>query len=624
MQLYAGSTTEFISDAVQHRVAEKLGDAYYEYFRFRASISEFNSWQNSLTALTAQLQYSSLLDHGIILEMQLPLSSARLDALITGHDEEENAHAVIVELKQWTHADALDIDECVLTHLGGRLREVPHPSAQAAHYRQYLEDTNSAFATESAGAVALGACAWLHNLDDQSRESLHDGRYNTSLGEAPLFTGHDAMQFREFLRARLAAGNGMPVLDRVRGGRYAPSRKLMDHASAVIAGERRYTLLDEQIVAYNLILSMARKALRSKAQHAIVAVKGGPGTGKSVLAINVVGQLLKEGRLVHHVTGSKAFTENLRRVLGPRMKPLLQYSNSYVSIDPGTLDVLVMDEAHRIRDRSHSRFTPKAQRSERAQVDELVAAASVSVFFIDDHQVVRPGETGSSAMLREAAIRNDAMYLETDLRTQFRCAGCEDFIDWLDQLLEIRKTGVTRLGKLDGFDFRIFDDPNALDGAIAKVASEGASARLVAGYCWPWSDPHPDGSLVEDVQIGSFRRPWNAKPDAARLQRGIPKSNFWATDPNGIAQVGCVYTAQGFEFDYVGVIFGGDLRYNPMTNAWIGEPSASFDSIVRGRSGARFTDNVKNAYRVLMTRGMRGCFVYFVDDATREYVESHL
>jgi DUF2075 family protein len=85
-----------------------------------------------------------------------------------------------------------------------------------------------------------------------------------------------------------------------------------------------------------------------------------------------------------------------------------------------------------------------------------------------------------------------------------------------------------------------------------------------------------------------------------------------------------VYTAQGFEFDYVGVIFGGDLRYNPMTNAWIGEPSASFDSIVRGRSGARFTDNVKNAYRVLMTRGMRGCFVYFVDDATREYVESHL
>jgi DUF2075 family protein len=355
-----------------------------------------------------------------------------------------------------------------------------------------------------------------------------------------------------------------------------------------------------------------------------VVVKGGPGTGKSVLALNVMAELLREGKNVQHATGSKAFTENLRRILGARARPLLQYFNSYGAADPGVIDVLVCDESHRIRTTSNSQYTPKAKKSDRPQVEELIDSARLSVFFIDDHQAVRPGEIGSSTLIRETAVKYEAVYREVELRTQFRCAGSDAYIDWLDQLLEIRKTGETVLDAAAGFDFRIFDSPAELEAAVREKVAVGISARMAAGFCWKWSEPNDDGTLVSDVVIGDYARPWNAKPDAARLKKGIPKSSFWASDPGGIDQIGCVYTAQGFEFDYIGVIFGRDLVYDPKTEAWLGQPSCSWDHVVKTRSGGRFTDNVKNAYRVLMTRGMRGCYVYFEDAATRAYVESRL
>ena len=623
MQLYAGSTSDFLTDSIQHRMAEKLGDSYYQYYRYRASVSEFNSWQNSLTALTTQLQYAGLRDQGIALELQLPLTSARLDALITGRDGDDRERAVIVELKQWTAAEATEIDDVVLTQLGGQLREVPHPSLQVARYRQQLADTNSAF-HEGTAPIGLDACSWLHNLGDASRDVLRSNLFETAIARAPLFTGHDAERFRDFLQSRVGRGPGMPVLERVVGGRYAPSKKLLEHTARVIAGEPDYTLLDDQIVAFNSIMTIARKGLRTKSGHAVIVIKGGPGTGKSVLALNVMGDLLKEGKSVQHATGSKAFTENLREKLTSRSRPLLQYFNSYGSADPGVIDVLVCDESHRIRKTSNNLYTPKAKKTDRPQIDELIGAARLSVFFIDDHQAVRTDEVGSSSMIREAAVRNGASYRETELHTQFRCAGSERYVDWLDQLLEIRKTGETHLGADSGFDFRVFDSPQGVEAAIRAKAGAGVSARMAAGFCWPWSSPNADGTLVDDVVVGEYRRPWNAKPDAARLKKGIPKASFWASDPGGIDQIGCVYTAQGFEFDYVGVIFGRDLRYDTASGRWIGDPSHSRDHVVKTRSGPRFTDNVRNTYRVLLTRGMQGCYVYFMDEATRAFVLSRL
>jgi DUF2075 family protein len=175
------------------------------------------------------------------------------------------------------------------------------------------------------------------------------------------------------------------------------------------------------------------------------------------------------------------------------------------------------------------------------------------------------------------------------------------------------------------FDFDIVDSPNELDALIRHRISEGHSARLVAGFCWPWSKPLPDGSLIDDVKLPGLELPWNAKPEE-RVAKGIPKSDLWATDPNGKDQVGCIYTAQGFEFDYVGVILGRDLVYRP-EEGWVGQPQFSHDSVVKkGAKGDpdRFAELVKQTYRVLLTRGLKGCYVYFQDNQTREFFMSRI
>jgi len=173
------------------------------------------------------------------------------------------------------------------------------------------------------------------------------------------------------------------------------------------------------------------------------------------------------------------------------------------------------------------------------------------------------------------------------------------------------------------FEFKIIDSPQALEASIREKADQGFTARLAAGFCWPWSDPRPDGTLVEDVVIGEYKRPWNAKSDGGHLATGIPKESLWAYQKGGINQVGCIYTAQGFEFDYVGVIFGVDLVYDASLATWKADLAASADTVVR-RSPDTFLKNVKNTYRVLLSRGLKGCFVHFLDKPTENFFRSRM
>jgi len=137
---------------------------------------------------------------------------------------------------------------------------------------------------------------------------------------------------------------------------------------------------------------------------------------------------------------------------------------------------------------------------------------------------------------------------------------------------------------------------------------------------WPRLEPDARGNLIDDVRAGEWAMPWNAQAGAGRLGRGIPKSDFWASAKEGIDQVGCVYTAQGFEFDCVGVIVGPDLVYRPIDGGWVGQRHESRDRIVsRGVTDAEFAAFVKSTYRVLLTRGLRGCYVYFMDAPTRDF-----
>lgn len=621
MRLYSGTSQQFIKDTIQNQIADKLKAAFFSYFRYNPSQGEMNSWRNSLRAMSQVIQYAGLKDNGVLLEYQLPQSSKRLDCMLTGQDDDLADNAIIVELKQWDKCEPSNGDREVVTWVGGAMRDVLHPSAQVGQYRAYLQDAHTAF-YEGENPVSLSACAYLHNYQYASSDELFSEKFASILFSDPVFTGDKLDELAEFLTCELSHGNGLPILKRVEESKYRPSRKLMLHVSEVIKGKSEYVLLDEQLVVFDKVLAAASNGFHDRRKQVMI-VHGGPGTGKSVIALNLMAELLEGGYNAHYATGSKAFTETLRKIIGTRGEVQFKYFNSYMNAELNDVDVLICDEAHRIRETSNNRFTKKYDRSSLPQIEELIRVSKVAVFFIDDRQIVRPNEIGSAEYIRDYAERMGCEVSEFVLEAQFRCNGSEAFVNWVNNTLRIQDTANVLWTGDEGFDFQIMGSPEALDKAIRAKMDEGDTARLTAGFCWPWSNPNTDGTLVDDVKVDDWASPWNARSNAGRLAKGIPKESHWAHDPNGINQVGCIYTAQGFEFDYVGVIFGLDLTFDLDRSEWKGDKSQSHDTVVK-RSKDQFLDLVKNTYRVLLSRGLKGCYVYFMDKDTERFFRSRI
>jgi len=621
MRLYSGTTATLIGDTTQNRIASKLSDAFFHEFRFKPSPNEVNSWRNSLRAVAQVFEEGDLVHNGVILEYQLPLTSRRLDCLVTGRNDLSRENAVIIELKQWERCEECDASNERATWVGGDIRDVLHPSAQVGQYKTYLEDAHTAFEPDT--GIQLNACSYLHNYAYEPSDVIFAEKFKDLLASFPLFTGDDVDKLIQFLRPHVANGDDGEIVKTIEQSKYKASRRLLDHVSATVKGRSEYVLLDEQLVVYDRVLQAATGVLNTK-KKTIIIVKGGPGTGKSVIAMNLLGDLSGKGLNTHYVTGSKAFTTTVRQIVGNRAAQQIKYFNGYTSAGYNDIDVMVCDEAHRIRESSNNRFTARAKRSRGPQVEELINASKTAVFFIDDDQVVRPGEIGSSAYIRTFAGQHGCHIFEYELEAQFRCAGSDAFVNWINSSLQIKRTANVLWNVDDpAFEFTIFDSPQALETTIREKADQGFTARLTAGFCWKWSDPRPDGTLIDDVVIGDYRRPWNAKSDGGHLAPGIPKESLWAYQKGGINQVGCIYTAQGFEFDYVGVIFGTDLLYDGNSATWKADATASADTVVR-RSQQDFLRNVKNTYRVLLSRGLKGCYVHFLDKATENFFRSRM
>jgi DUF2075 family protein len=620
VRLYSGIAERFVLEVQRNQIAQTLEDAFFDYYRYRPHRSEVVSWRNSLSAMAHALNLGRLKRQGIILEYELPLSSKRLDCLVCGVDKVGESRAVIVELKQWETCASSDIDK-VVVWLGGGKRVVLHPSVQVNQYQQYLEDSHTAF-HEGPSPVGLSSCAYLHNYRFADDDPIRDKKFEEVLTASPIFSAAEADGVAAFLAERVGAGHGLSVLRRIDEGKYRPSRKLMMHVAETVKSKPPWVLIDEQLVVFENVLSAVKKRLKDGRKQ-VILIRGGPGTGKSVIAINLLAELLRKEFACHYATGSKAFTETLWKVVGRGARSMFKYFNSYAHAQPNAIDVLICDESHRIRETSASRFTPQARRTGLPQVRELLEAARITVFFIDDKQVVRPNEIGSTTYIKKEAIALGAELSEFQLEVQFRCAGSAGFVNWINNTLGIERNANVLWDGSENFEFKIFPSPQALEDAIRTRAAEGQTARVSAGFCWKWSEPRADGTLVDDVVIGDYRRPWDAKPGSNNLAPGIPSASLWATEPAGIDQIGCVYNIQGFELDYVGVIWGEDLVYRFDKNEWIGDRTKSADNVVK-RSEAAFVDLVKNTYRVLLSRGMKGCYVHFMDKETEQFVRSRL
>jgi hypothetical protein len=585
----------------------------------RPSPAEQRSWARSIPALARDLMDAGLGEAEVLLEQQLPLTSRRVDAVVAGqHPKTGRPSYVVVELKQWSEAETFEGDPSLVVLDGYGRQPVLHPSAQVAGYCEYLVDFTPALSESDAHVSGI---AYLHNATDHSILSLRDYKSSPT---AQMITGDRRGELIDVLRAAIDPKvSGTAAADLLLNAREAPSRQLLTVAAAEIQEREQFVLLDEQRVAYNLVLHAVEKA-RSSDTKQVVIVSGGPGTGKSVIALSLLGELARQGRTVLHATGSRSFTQTLRKVAGhrsSRTKALFKYFNSFMEAEKNGLDVLILDEAHRIRETSANRWTKAAARTGRPQMEELISAARVPVFLLDEHQTVRPGELGS---IQEITAYAESLGLPVHLirlDDQFRCGGSEAYVDWVLRVLALSPGGPIPWAGDDHFILRTADSPQELEAAMKVEQDRGYTARITAGYCWPWSDPRPDGTLVDDVVIGSWSRPWNLKGD--RAVGGAPPSALWATDPAGFGQVGCVYTAQGFEYDWNGVIIGPDLVWRG--DRWVAQRSGSKDPdfrSVKSVPNEEFDRLIRNVYKVLLTRGVVGTVVYSADEETQAMIHT--
>lgn len=601
------------------RIDAMLAQRYVDRTGHRVSPSEMRSWAGSLPVLADDLHDAGLHDVEVLLEYQLPLTSRRADVVLAGrHPRTGEPSFVVVELKQWSSVEPWPDSPELVTIPGAPGGPRLHPIAQVRRYRDYLTDF---LRISQHHPDAFVGAAYLHNAGIDVANVL--GAYPQD-GQARLFTGAGRAQFMEFLRSRLDPDTpGAPYADRLLASGVAPSRQLLAVVADELAHREQFVLLDEQRVAVDLVLAQVERS-HAGDHKSVVVVSGGPGSGKSVVALSVMGELAARGRTVVHATGSKAFTTTLRKLSGHRNQratSLFKYFNSFMQADRNGLDVLILDEAHRIRRTSENRYTRAEHRTGRPQVDELLAAARVPVFLLDEHQVVRPGEMGTVDGIRKAATGQGLTVHVVTLRDQFRCGGSELYERWVVDLLGLDEHEPWTWSGDGRFTVDVVSTPAELERRLEDCLAQGYNARMTAGYCWPWSDPNRDGTLVPDVQIDGWGRPWNLRGE--RGLPGAPPSSLWASEPEGFHQVGCVYTAQGFEYDWNGVIIGPDFVRRG--NRWLSRREFNRDPDFRSRKNVSdydFDTLVRNVYKVLLTRGMMGTLLYSADPETREFLSA--
>ncbi|WP_261379552.1 DUF2075 domain-containing protein [Rhodococcus rhodochrous] len=581
----------------------------------RASLSEQKSWSRSLPALAQDLVDAGLGDVEMLVEYHLPLTSQRADVVLAGVNPRSGAASyVVVELKQWTAAYRYENNPELVEVPGMPGAPKLHPVAQVRGYCEYISDFARAVSDQP---DAVAGIAYLHNATDP--EAVADLRAYPAGVTGRLFTAADRGDMHDFLRTRLAPSSGRAAADTLMRSAVAPSQQLLKVAASEVRDRPQFHLLGNQQLAVDLVLH-AVESSRAANNKRVIIVTGGPGSGKSVIALSLLGELARRGRTVLHATGSRSFTQTLRKVAGhraPRVQKMFKYFNQFMSAEPNGLDVLILDEAHRIRETSVDRYTRAELRTDRPQVDELIAAARVPVFLLDEHQVVRPGEMGSLEQVQRYATSIGLETQHVHLGEQFRCGGSEEYVLWVKRLLGLTEGGPFEWAPDPQFTVRVADTPEEMEHLLLQQMEQGYSARMTAGYCWPWSNADKDGNLVPDVQIESWARPWNSKSD--RRTGDAPPAPLWATEDGGFGQVGCVYTAQGFEYDWNGVILGPDLVWRD--GRFTTDRAANRDPDFKNRTkitDIRFDRLVRNVYKVLLTRGMVGTVIYSTDPETRE------
>lgn len=616
MIVYQATKSVFSNDVLEDRIDEKILMFFKKQLNRTTSSREIASWRNSMQYMDKVLSDESIpADCGIAIEYQLPHLSKRLDFIVTGQGEDNQEYAILIELKQWSEATLSEKDGMVNTFVGKRIGEHIHPSYQAWSYASLLQNFNETVTEEE---INLQPCAYLHNyVSDQVMTHEH---YKEYIEKAPVFLKGDAVKLRDFIKQFVKYGDKNDILYRIENGNIKPSKRLADSMASMIKGNKEFVMIDDQKMVYEEALALTGKA--SEKYKKVLIVKGGPGTGKSVVAINLLVEVTKRGMLTQYISKNAApravYESKLTGSLNKSaISNLFSGSGAFVGDSKkNAFDTLIVDEAHRLNEKS-GLYGNLGEN----QVKELINASKCTVFFIDEDQRVTLNDIGTIDEIRKWAADSDAEVKEMTLASQFRCNGSDGYLAWLDHILQIRETANTTLDGIN-YDFKVFSDPNELRKAIEDKNKLNNQSRMVAGYCWDWNSRK--NSKLYDVVIPEydFKMKWNLASD----------KSLWIIGPNSINEIGCIHTCQGLELDYVGVIVGKDMILQD--GKVLTQPSArsKMDNSIKGYkkllneqpevAKERLRGIIKNTYRTLMTRGMKGCYVYFEDEGLREWFNS--
>lgn len=627
MIVYSNDTAGFlkdvpvISDILKERIRSRLGE--------EASEGEMRSWSASLLHMAKVVSHPSIpQDAGIALEYNIPITNNRIDFIITGIDKSNVRQAILIELKQWSHIHFTEYTNIVDVNFGDGPKMVPHPSYQVASYASLLYDFNEVINTRK---VYLHPCSYLHNYVDDGM--ITDSRFATVIQRAPVYLKDAQDDLRAFINQYIVKGDKDKVIHEIENSRIYPSKSLADCLGSMADGNPIFRLIDDQKVVYESILQ-AFDNWEKERKKTVIIVKGGPGTGKSVIAVKALIEMTRRQRLCHYVTKNAAprsvfyrkFMEH--KGINSSIRNLFKSSGLYYNAIENQYDMLIVDEAHRLQ--LHSGAYGNLGEN---QIEEIIRSAKVSVFFIDEHQQVSLNDIGSIESIYDAllkvsdenadvnGIRPFTWNVRThELKSQFRCSGSDEFLNWLDHLLQYDNLLPISL-RSGAYDIRLFEDPREMFNKIKQLNRSRNKARVVAGYCWQWlskKDPK-----VHDIVFPEFRfkKQWN-----------FNGQQDWAIREGSVDQVGCIHTCQGLEFDYCGVIIGDDLickdgkiMVNPSKRATDDFSIRGWRKIKDSEIGQhRLRNIIKNTYRTLMTRGMKGCFLYVVDKELHDYIRKYL
>jgi uncharacterized protein len=617
--IYEATKSEFILDVTNELLVERLYNSYQEKIG-RTSKQEILSWENSLQRMSNVMQDKDIpSDAAVAIEFKIPNTSKRVDFIVAGNDGKQD-HVVIVELKQWSEVEKVSgKDALVNTYLGKANRVVTHPSYQAWSYAALIADFNENVQEKH---IQLKPCAYLHNYRKKPNDPLTDEHYQDHLEKAPVFTKGEIQNLRDFIKKYVRKGDHNKLIYQIEHGRIRPSKSLQDSLTSMIKGNEEFIMIDEQKVFYEDSFHLALESVQNKKKQVMV-IEGGPGTGKSVMAINLLVNLINKGLMTLYVSKNSAprevYASKLKgTVRKTEIDNLFKGSGSFTESKLNEFDVIIVDEAHRLNEKSG--FYGNQGEN---QVKELIKASKFTIFFIDENQKVTLKDIGSIDLIKQYADEFNAEVISGQLVSQFRCDGSDAYIAWLDDVLQIKETANTHYYGVN-FDFRIFNNPNEMLSEIERLNKINNKSRMLAGYCWEWPTKERTNNRYKDISISehNFAISWNLN------------DSIWAIDQSSVSEAGCIHTSQGLEFDYVGVIIGPDMRYENGEVITDYLKRAKTDQSLKGiktlakeepEKAQKLADQIiRNTYRTLMTRGQKGCFIFCTDPDLNEYFTCRL